>query len=1089
MSKHSQSMRTQPASCFLLALALISVTSVSALAADPAAQATQQSVSNTAKLLQTYGQLPLSFEQNEGQADKSVHFLSRGNGFGLFLTGQGAVLTLHKQNVAVSHKGTHLSQNGVSPVSTLETTPEDLSPQIAKADKGFTTDVVRMRLSGANAAAFANGEDRLPGTANYFLGNDPANWHSNIATFSKVRYSSVYPGVDLVYYGNQRQLEYDFVVAPKASVRPIQLHFDGATHLALLADGSLAITAPNGSIAFHKPTIYQTIDGSHKNVSGSFKLLTDNSVGFTIGRYDRARPLVIDPILAYSTYFGGTNAEYVVSVATDSSGNAYVTGLTVSEDFPLTPGAFQAVNYASGANTVSTAFVSKFNPSGTALLYSTYLGGVAISDTLHEQGDYGKAIAVDESGNAYVTGYTYSTDFPITSGAFQTVDQAADIALATGFVTKLNPTGTALVYSTFLGGDLLDEPTAIALDSSGNAYISGLTFSANFPVTPSAFQTTNKSAATNGFNDFVTKLNPTGTALVYSTYLGGGSSDGSTLSNLYWTNPIAVDKSGNAYVEGFTTSDNFPVTSNAFQKTNKGNFNITVTKLNPTGSALLYSTYLGGSTDSISEGLAIDSTGNAYVAGYTSDTNFPVTTGAFQTTNKADTNTAISSTANQNGFITKINPTGSALVYSTYLGGTTGPWGGDQIYGLTLDSSNDVYVTGAAMSLDFPVTSNAYQATNHGATHCCDYDTYTTNAFMTELNPAGSALIYSTYLGGSGTQNPNGAGGFGDGAYNLALGSGGNVYVVGYTTSSNFPVTTDAFETTYHTQQNTGFVADFDLGTAPTSKQSETTLTPSSNNVVHGTSVTFTATVKAVSGTTVPAGTVVFSIDEKTVASVTLSAGKATYSTSALAAGAHYILATYSGSTTFSASGDGFTEYVIPTTPVITPKAGTYSSQQIVSITTATKGAVLYYTLNGATPTVFSTPYTAPIVLNTNKTLEAIAVSSNDASSSVATAAYTIVGSPSVLAEPATAISTPNATLNAAVNTEGLAGSYLFHYGTSKTVLTASTASTALSASISRVAASAKLTALKTKTTYYYQIVVTTAGGACSGAILSFTTN
>jgi hypothetical protein len=910
-----------------------------------------------------------------------------------------------------------------------------------------------------------------------------------VPTYAKVRYARVYPGVDLVYHGDQGQLEYDFVVAPGANAAPIQLRFAGARKVSLNESGDLVISAGNGSIVFCKPVAYQEVSGARQILSSHFRLMADNSVGFLLGRYDHSKALVIDPVLNYSTYFGGSAAEFVVAVTADAAGSAYVTGLTVSEDFPLTAGAFQAVDYATPSNAVSTAFISKFNASGTALLYSTYLGGVAISNTLHEQGDYGKSIAVDSAGNAYLTGYTYSTDFPVTGGAFQKSNIPAEHHLPTGFVTKLNSSGTGLLYSTFLGGSLLDELTSITIDSGGDAFISGITFSSDYPTTPGVLQSINKSFAADGFNQVVTKLNPAGSALVYSTYLGGASSNGSTLGSIYWTNPIVVDTAGDAYVTGFTTSGDFPVTPGAYQTTNHGNFNVTVSKLNPTATGLLYSTYLGGSGDSISEGLAVDSTGSAYVAGYTSGPDFPVTKGAFQTVNHADTNTSVSAESNQNGFVAKLSPTGKALVYSTYLGGSTGPWGGDQVYDLALDSAGDAYVAGSAMSGDFPVTSNAYQGKNNGATHCCDYSTYTSNAFLTELNPAGAALVYSTYLGGSGTQNPDGPGGSGDSAYGLALGKGGNVYVVGFTSSPNFPVTPDAFENKYHTQQNTGFVADFGLGTAPTTKETVTTLTPSSNSVIPGTALTFTAQVAPASGSGTATGSLVFSIDEATVATVPLSsAGKATYSTSTLPAGAHYVLASYAGNSTYGASGDGLNEIIAPVKPVISPPAGTYTSQQSVTVTEPTKSAVLYYTADGSAPSRFSTAYSVPLIINTSKTLNAVAVAENDANSVVVTATYTIAGSPGVLAAPATAVGAANATLNAFVDTQGIAGSYVFHYGTSSAALTSSTAKTALAASSARVPASAQITGLKSKTTYYYEVVVTTAGGVCTGAVVQFTT-
>ncbi len=1047
----------------------------------------------TASVSSAYGKLPLSFEANQGQTDERVKFVARGRGYGLFLTAQEAVLTLRGTD-GVAKAGLHNRvQNPVLqaiPALTGRASAHPLArSENAKGETEPAFDVLRLQLAHANVTQ-PIGVGSLPGVANYFIGDKPSAWHANINTYRQVRYASVYRGVDLLYYGNQGQLEYDFVVAPGASAAPIRMHFDGARSLAVTPSGDLAIAAQHGSVVFHRPVVYQEIHGHRSPVEGSFRLLAGNTIGFSVGAYDHTQALVIDPVLTYSTYFGGTDVDFVTSVATGSDGSAYVTGLTLSENFPLTSGAFQAINYASAASSVTTAFISKFNASGTALLYSTYIGGNAIAGTVYNQGDYGKSIAVDASGNAYVTGYTYSNNFPVTTGAYQTGARQQP-KQATGFVTKLNPAGTALVYSTYLGGNVLDEPTALTIDTAGNAYISGVTYSTNFPTTSGVLQTVNKSAGTGSYNQFVSKLNPTGTALVYSTYLGGTAATNAPIGDFFYTSPIVVDTAGNAYVSAFTSSSDFPVTSAAYQRSNKGGFSATLSKINPTGTALIYSTYLGGSADTYSQGLAIDSAGNAYVGGFTSSTDFPVTSGAFQTANKATVwgSNNSNNPSNTNGFVTKINPAGSALVYSTYLGGTAGPWGGDQIYTLALDAAGDVYVAGSVTSSDFPVTSGAFQSTNKGATHCCDYTTYDTNAFLTELNPTGTALLYSTYLGGSGQQNPDGAGPVnGDGANDIALSSTGELFMVGFTGSSNFPTTSGAFETTYHSEQNTGFVAAFNFGTPVSTAATTTTLIASGNPVVPGTSVTFTATVAPASGTGTPTGTIVFSIDEAPVATVTLSSGKATYTSASLAAGQHYVLATYSGSATYAASGDGFNEVIQPKTPTITPAAGTYTSEQSVTITSPTAGGVLYYTLDGTTPTVFSTPYTAPLILSVSKTVEAVAVSGNDAYSTVASSAIKVIGSPTVLGAPATAIATTTATLNAFVSSLGLTGSYSFHYGASATTLTSATTSVALTASATRVQAAANLTGLTSGKTYYFQVTATTAGGVTNGPILSFTT-
>jgi hypothetical protein len=1098
MSKQLEVLRMLLSPKVMLAAGLIGAATSAGATAAPASSPEAASAADRANFARSYGKLPMSFEVNRGQAGKQVKFFSRGSGYGLYLTAQEAVLALRRP--AVSGSGAPLSRleaSGVEPNGMRTMLPSSIDPaggETAPAQSSFKTEVIRMQLAGANPLAEPVGIDPLPGTANYFIGNDSSQWHSNVPTYSKVRYPSVYPGIDLVYYGSQRQLEYDFVIAPGASPRPIRLRFAGSSGLSVDADGNLSVHVRDGSLELLKPEVYQLVNGNRQPVSGRFRLLANNTAGFALGRYDHSKPLVIDPILSYSTFLGGTDAEYVVSVAADSAGNAYVTGLTISLDFPTTAGAFQSVNFATAGNQVSTAFISKLNASGTALLYSTYIGGNAIANTLHLQGDYGHAIAVDRTGNAYVTGWTYSANFPVTSGAFQPSSRTASIGLATGFVTKLNPSGTGLIYSTYLGGSLLDEPNALAIDVAGDAFISGLTFSGNFPTTAGAFQGSNRSAPVNGFNAFVTKLNPSGTGLVYSTYLGGSQDTGAYLGSLYWTNPVAVDALGDAYVAGFTRSDDFPVTGGAYQKTNRaagnGGADITLSKLNPSGSSLLYSTYLGGSTNSYSEGLAVDSAGNAYVGGYTYDLDFPVTKGAFQTINKAasiPTNTGSSRT---NGFLTKMNPSGSAPVYSTYLGGTAGPWGGDGILGLAADSAGDAYVVGYVMSNDFPVTANAYQSKNRGATHCCDYLTYATNTFLTEFNPFGTALLYSTYFGGSGTQNPLGPGAYGDSAYGVALGTGGAVYSVGAASSSNFPVSKNSLESSYHSAQNTGYIAEFDLGAPPTTVGTSTTLAPSANSVVPGTPLTFNVSVTPMSGTAIPGGNVTIIVDEESVTTMALnSAGKAAWSTSTLAAGAHYVLASYAGTSTYGASGDGVNEIVTPLTPVISPASGTYEAQQVVSISSPTKAGVLYYTLDGTAPSRFSTTYSGPFVVDYSTTVKAVSVAANDANSAVVTGAYTIVDSPWVLAGPAIGVGSAGATLEAFVNTQGLAGSYVFQFGTSNTAMTSRTPTATLAASSKRVQVSGSIAGLRSKTTYYYEVLATTAAGSTSSKVLSFTTN
>ena len=705
---------------------LVAASALTSFAAGPASQPDENLAVKKAHAAQDYGRIPLSFEANQGQADKAVKFLSRGSGYSLFLTDSSAVLALRKPDGSNAKPG---RQAG-----------DVLKP--ASARHAAQTDIVRMELAGARRGIRVAGSNPLPGTANYFLGNNPAQWHSGVPTYAKVEYTGVYPGIDLVYYGNQRQLEYDFMVAPGASPKPIRLHFAGARKLHLTTDGDLTVSAANGAIAFHQPVVYQIRDGQRTPVEARFLMQSRDTVGFTLGRYDHSQPLVIDPVLTYSTYLGGSLSDSANAVAVDSSGDAYIVGTTYSLNFPVTKGAFQSTNNGS-TYSVTNVFVSKLNPTGTALVYSTYLGGSGLSNGFY--GDAGSAIAVDSSGDAYVTGATYSQNFPVTKGAFQTANNSLRTFSENAFVTKLNPTGTALVYSTYLGGSAGDNGAGIAVDATGDAYVTGSATSTNFPVTAGVFQSTNVALTTSGWADaFVTKLNPTGASLVYSTYLGGSSYGAAGYG-------IAVDSSGDAYVSGNSYSTDFPVTAGAFQTVNNAAAaagpdtvasNAYVAKLNPTATALEYATYLGGSIDDYGGGIAVDGAGDAYVTGYSISSNYPVTSGAYQPTNKAYANQGA------NAFVTKVNPTGTGLVYSTYLGGTglaplndNSSGSGDEGDDIAVDSLGDAYVTGSAISTNFPVTSGAFQTVNNAAGLYGSTGTIGINAFVARLIPSGSALL------------------------------------------------------------------------------------------------------------------------------------------------------------------------------------------------------------------------------------------------------------------------------------------------------------------------------------------------------------
>ncbi|GEM_PF-2682375 len=665
------------------------------------------------RMIENYGKLPLAFEANQGQADEQVKFLARGSGYTLFLAANEAVLALRKP-VSKEELEVISDQLAQQRETSNEHTPSD-NPTDAVANPQAT--VLRMKLIGANPTPRITGTDELPGKSNYLIGNDPGKWQTGVPNYSKVKYQNVYHGVDLIYYGNQRHIEYDFVVAPGADPRAIALSFDGADEMKIDVQDNLVLRVSGGEVVMQKPHIYQEVNGAKQEILGSFEL-AGKQIGFHVADYDASKPLVIDPVLAYSTYLGGSSTEHAEGIAVDASGSVYVTGWTDSPNFP-TANAFQATLKGG-----QDAFVTKLNPNGSALVYSTYLGGSSSAD-------FGFGIGVDALGNAYITGRTDSPDFP-TASPFQANRKGS----SDGFVTKLNPTGSALIYSTYLGGSEFDRGLGIAVDAAGSAYVTGYTEAfqtSDFP-TANPFQ-----AALKGTKDaFVTKLNPAGSALVYSTYLGG--------SNVEEGRGIAVDSQGNACVTGLTGSDNFP-TANPLIANIRG-VDAFVTKFNPAGSALVYSTFLGGSNRDDAYGIAVDAAGNAYVTGSTGSTDFP-TVNPLQATRGTFTP----------AFVTKINPTGSAFVYSTYLRDDVGSATGRAI---AADAAGNAYVTGQGR---LPLVNPLLGSGNFGA-------------FVAKLNSAGSALVYSTHLG----NNPNN-----DEGRAITADQSGNAYITGNTLSTNFP--------------------------------------------------------------------------------------------------------------------------------------------------------------------------------------------------------------------------------------------------------------------------------------------------------------
>ncbi len=494
------------------------------------------------RVMETFGKLPLSFEANQGQSDAQVDFLARVGGYTLFLISGEAVMVLRQPREDGRFNLKHrLDSDPTRPeAEAMPKKPEPIPPK-----------VLSLKFQGASQRTAASGLEELPGKVNYFIGNDPALWHTDISTYTAVKYTDIYPGIDVVFYGNGQQLEWDLVVAAGADPDNISLELTGADQLSLDEQGNLVIQLEEAAICLRKPFVYQEVNGIKMQITGEYDLQAGEQIKFRLAGYDTSQPLVIDPVLVYSTYLGGTSGDRGNDIAVDADGNAYITGYTRSDDFPVKD------PYQSH-QTASDAFVSKLNADGSALIYSTYLGG--------NDDDSGYAIAVDADGYAYIAGTTYSTDFPVqpNPGAYQ----LANAGEFDAFVTKLDRMGNSLVFSTYLGGGNNDAAYSIAVDSGDNVYVTGETGSANFPRA-SAFQGT----IGGGADVFVTKLNANGTNLVYSTFLGGSGYDVG--------NGIAVDGSGNAHVVGYTASDNFP-TKNAMQplKPASGVYNAFVAKYN-----------------------------------------------------------------------------------------------------------------------------------------------------------------------------------------------------------------------------------------------------------------------------------------------------------------------------------------------------------------------------------------------------------------------------------------------------------------------------------------------------------------------------
>ena len=678
-----------------------------------------------------YGRLPLAFEANQGQTDEQVRFVARGTGYGAFLTGDGMVLSLRAhQFEAAGPTGNALPSS---------------QPRSA---------TMRFRLMGANRSSAAVGEFPQSGRVNYFMGNDPSKWRRNIPTYGQIRYKNIYRGIDLLYYGNQQELEYDFEIAPGADPKRIQFEVSGAEQIYLDSEGYLVLITPVGRICFQAPIVYQESGGRRVPVEGRYVVSDSNHVGFHVAHYDQGKPLVIDPILIYSTYLGGSGDDQPSGIAVDKTGNVYVAGSTTSTDFPLT-------NLGSLPAGSTHVFIAKLDAIGSNLIYADYLGG--------NSQDYGYALALDSADNVYVTGSTASSDFP-TVHPFQGTYPGS----FNGFVTEISPDGSSLLYSTYFGGNGSDTPSAIAVDASGEVVLAGNTSSTNLPVA-NAYQSTVSANGGGMYGNygFVAKFSSGGSSLAYSTYFGGSSNVPLNCGgNPCWPQPfssiegLALDTAGNAYVTGTTNTYNFPVTTGAYLTTNTIQANGSVgfvSKLSASGS-LQYSTYFYEASGLLTNpsAIAVDGSGSSYITGVAfSDGTFPITS-----TSICDP--GVYNWACSYAFVTKFDTAGAHLAYSTFLG----PNNSASPRAIALDPAGDAYVVASA--------SNGLFSTVDGIQNFSGGN----DLLLVEIDSAASAQLFATFLGGTGNDSPAG----------IAFDASGNLFAAGTTTSSDLPVTASAFQ-------------------------------------------------------------------------------------------------------------------------------------------------------------------------------------------------------------------------------------------------------------------------------------------------------
>jgi len=699
-----------------------------------------------------YGKASSVFEANRGQADPQVKFMFRGQGYTAFLTSGSMVLSLRPTNLLPTPKMGSVSSTDIPPASST---------------------TMQFRLSGAAKSPAVIGEDQKPGRVNYFIGKDPAKWRTNVPIYAKVRYKNVYPGIDLVYYGSGRQIECDFVVSPGADPNRIQFEITGANEIRVDAADSLLLKTNGAELHFESPIVYQESNGQRLVINGGYVVSDPTHFRFHVAHYDPTKPLVIDPVLVYSSYLGGSGTDQPAGIAVDNAGSVYIAGFTNSPDFPL-------ATLGTVSTGVDHVFVAKLDPTGSNLVYSDYIGG--------SNQDFGYALTLDSANNIYVTGNTRSSDFPVVNPY-----QASLPGVYSGFLTKISANGSSILYSTYLGGNAYDQPSSIAINNAGEVYLAGFSSSLNFPMA-NAYQPTASpnQGGLHGVYGFVTKFSADGSSLVYSTYLAGNWNVPTCTQGTCWPSPfsliygIAVDSTDNAYVTGNTNTYNFPATPGAYLTTDSAPLDAMisfVSKFSSSGS-LVYSTYLYGASGASAQtaAIAVDSSGSAYVTGEApSDGTFPITS-----TTICDPRVYFGGCGY--AFVTKFDPTGSTLQYSTFLS----PYNGAFPQAIALDQNNDAYV--------LCLTSSPTVSIQNGI------ELYTSpdDLLVAEIDPIASTELFASYLGGSAAQYPAG----------IALDSSGSIYIGGQTLSTDFPVTSAAFQDTLAGTAN-AFVLKIGPNSAP----------------------------------------------------------------------------------------------------------------------------------------------------------------------------------------------------------------------------------------------------------------------------------